>query len=81
VEGFKRGVLPYATTSSSPTLAIMNLQTMVGLPYFHFHINMLEWRFCISRFKQKFPTTFIFWQPTKTYKKVLVICEVSFLKK
>jgi len=43
MEGIKRGAVQYVITSLSPTLAIMNLQTMAGFPYFHFHINMLKW--------------------------------------
>jgi hypothetical protein len=43
MEGIKKGALPYTTASSSPPLAIMNLQTMVGFHYFHFHINILKW--------------------------------------
>jgi hypothetical protein len=80
MERIKRGVLPYTATFSSPTLAIMNLQMMVGFPYFHFRINMLKWRSSISRFKQKIYITFIIQQPIETYKKVLAICEFVFLK-
>ncbi len=32
MEGIKRGVLPYVATCSSPTLVIMNLQTMARFP-------------------------------------------------
>jgi len=80
MEGIKRGAVPYVITSLFPTLAIMNLQTIAGFIYFHFHINMLKRWSSISRFRQKFPITFIIQQPTKTYKKVLAICEFFFLK-
>ncbi len=53
---------------------------MAGFPYFDFRINMLKWRSSIFGLKEKFPTTFIIHQPIETSKKVLVICEVFFLK-
>jgi hypothetical protein len=78
MEGIKKGALPYDATSSFPTIAIINLQMIVGFCYFHFHINMLKWRSSIFGFVKKFPTTFLIQQPTKTCKKGLTICEVFF---
>ncbi len=75
------GGLLYATTSLSPTLAIMILQMTAWFPYFHFRINMLKWQSSIFGFREKFPTTFIIYQPIKTFKKVLATCEVFFLQK
>ncbi len=75
-KGLKGGC--YHTPPSTPPLAIMNLQTMTRFRYFHFCINMLKWQVLIYWFKQKSPTTFLIWQPTKTCKKVFAIFEVLF---